>query len=113
MKKVAISERVKQEVRQKTSCCSENWINLWIVHWRVNRRVIEEKSSREVKMSQFRARVKPFSGHSDHWLVWKEQKIAFARQEGYYDGMMGNELIPKASDSINYTTEEGRKALEN
>ena len=64
-------------------------------------------------MSDFKARMKHFSGHQDHWLVWKEQKIAFARQEGYYDVMMGHEPIPKDSDIIDPTTDEGRRALKN
>ena len=64
-------------------------------------------------MGDSRARDQPFSGYQYYWLVWKEQNIAFARQEGYYDVMMGNELIPKDLDSIDPTTDEGRKALEN
>ena len=64
-------------------------------------------------MSDHRARVKPFSGHSDHWLVWREQKIASARQDGYYDVMMGKEPIPDDLADLDPKTEDGKKALKN
>ena len=46
-------------------------------------------------------------------LFWKKQKIAFVRQEGYYNAMTGQEYIWQDSVVLYPNTLDGKKAMEN
>lgn len=54
-------------------------------------------------------RVIVFSGKKVDWPIWEEKFLARARRKNYKDLLLGKRIIPKEGDTIDITTDVGKK----
>jgi hypothetical protein len=52
-----------------------------------------------------------FSGKKIHFPVWEEKFLAKSRSKGYREVLLGHTTIPKESEIIDETSDQGKKDL--